>query len=692
MIHEKPGTDGSPAGEPQSPLSGIDRLAVFVVAFLGPFLLFQLQPIAAKLLLPRFGGTPAVWSACSMFFQIALLVGYAAALAIDRRCAARRQLLFFLLVVASALPLLPWHGTSLSRVPDMHPAMQVVILLIPLIGYPFTALAMLSPLLQSVAARMELVASPYRLYALSNAGSLAALLMYPSIVERALPIDSQLRMWSWLFVLFACLIARLAVVTSGRTESGAVTGGEESTRIDLPLKALWIALPAASTTILLAFTNHICADIAPIPLLWIVPLALYLLSFIVAFGGDRYYARQWLWPIAALLLVGINANTITGPNASTAMILGFTLLSLFVLCLICHGELYRLRPPSSALPLYYLCIAFGGALGGTFVGLLAPVLFGSLAELPVGLGGSLAAVVTAGWYSRYASMRRAVPRRIAIAAALCIAVVLSVVIVHTVTLGSAGVASVRNFFGVVTVRDSAPKNGDRVRSMIVGRIIHGAQSLDPSRRLVPTTYYSRETALGELLSAWKRPAPLRVGAVGLGVGTIAAYSEPGDVFRFYEINPNVIELAQRYFFFLADAKGTMEIIEGDARLQLESESSRGFDLIVLDAFSGDAIPVHLLTMEAFATYIRHLGAHGMIAVHLTNRHVNLRPVLRAAASRFGKWYCSRADDAPMRVSYVFLASEPIDRENFDCIAPPFLGLEVREWTDQFASIVPLFTW
>lgn len=666
---------------------------LFATALLGPLLLFTLQPVVAKLLLPVFGGVPAVWSACTMFFQCALLLGYLGALVVDRYLPARRQLAAFVALLLIAIPLLPWSGELSPPETVASPALEVVRLLVVLIGVPFSALAMLSPLLQGVSARLSLIRTPYRLYALSNIGSLTALLLYPTVLEPSLALSTQLRWWSICFCGFTALVGLLALGTRNKRE---VTPAAPQTlaqpQTSIRSKSLWILLPCVSTILLLAFTNHLCADISPIPMLWIAPLALYLISFIIPFGRDSAYSRRYLFPIAAILLLGMNVNTITGPAASTSMLLAYTLTTLFVLCLICHGELYQLRPDTSELTLYYLSISFGGAVGGVFVGLIAPSVFHSIAELPIGLVGAILTCTIAAVLNRFTNRGRALPRRHALIGATVLAVLLSATLVHTTTLHTGDLASVRNFFGVVTVRALGDDAATANRSMIVGRIVHGAQYQAPERRSEPTTYYSRETALGQLFDQGILPNPRRIGAIGLGVGTIAAYARAGDLFRFYEINPQVVALATQYFTFLSDAKGQTETVLGDARLQLEKEPPQHFDLLVLDAFSGDAIPTHLLTIEAFRTYVRHLNPNGIIAIHLSNRHVNLHPVLRGLAQGIDRFYCDRPSDDSATVSYVFIAPTTITLPGVSCSRDSGSGAKTLFWSDQFASIFPILVW
>ncbi|HEY1783971.1 MAG TPA: fused MFS/spermidine synthase, partial [Pirellulales bacterium] len=402
----------------------------------------------------------------------------------------------------------------------------------------------------------------------------------------------------------------------------------------------WLGLPALASMMLLATTNHVCQDVAVIPFLWVAPLGLYLLSFIICFDHPGWY---WRRPCAAVALASLGGvivvdQLITGGSGlafSFWQELALHFAALFFLCMVCHGELVRRRPDPRFLTGFYLMIAAGGALGGMFVSLLAPVLFSTFFEWRLGL---VIGCLTAAWVLLDGQTQSFFHRRFAqvAAAVLLIFVGLSCAPQFDVAGGHGLFTSARNFFGVVSVVERHTDDpAQHTMNFYSGRIVHGLQFVDPAKRHEPTAYYGRTAGVGEAFSLLADHADLKVGAVGLGVGTIAAYARPGDNFRFYELNPDVLDAAMKHFSFLADCQGKYDVVLGDARLSLEREEPQHFDLLVLDAFSGDAVPAHLLTEEAFEIYQRHLKPDGMIAVHISNRYLDLRPVLAGLARRFG---------------------------------------------------------
>jgi hypothetical protein len=629
---------------------------------MGAFLLFQVQPLFSRMILPWFGGSPAVWTTCLLFFQTVLLAGYAYAHGLSQVQPVSRQLVIHLTLAALALLLLPitpdgsWQPTD-----GAHPSGRILLLLMRYVGLPYMLLAGTSPLVQAWFAAVYAERSPYRLYALSNFGSLAGLISYPFVVEPLLTTDRQGVIWSVAFGGYAVLCGVLALRLRRLPLPGnAVQRASRTTANDknsTPAKyrlAWWILLPALGSVLLMSITSHVCQNVAVIPLLWIVPLALYLVTFILCFEKERWYVRRWYAAAAMLALLAASylvlLRYLDGVFRSSgldwlwilltqnvAVEATIYLLILFLLCMICHGELVRRKPPPERLTSFYLAVSAGGALGGMLVALVSPLVFSSYLELNLSLlaGFGLALYVFADearlhWFPRVSGLLRVT------------SLTLSVAVTAIIVWGQweawdreGGLLSVRNFYGVVSVKERYPQKPEwRGLAMYHGRTLHGFEHTLPAMRGRPTTYYTEDSGVGRALAAVRDQTPLRVGLVGLGVGTLAAYGKQGDHFRFYEIDDDVVRLARDYFTFLPQCAATVEVVAGDARLSLEREASQQFDVLVLDAFSGDAIPVHLLTVEAFAVYLRHLRADGVIAAHISSRYVDLLPVVTALARHF----------------------------------------------------------
>ena len=617
--------------------------------FLGAFLLFLVQPIVGKSLLPWFGGAPAVWTTCLLVFQTLLLVGYAWAHGLALRLGPRGQAAAHvgLLGLGLAFPVLP----AASAVADVasHPVLRIVTLAVATVGVPFLALSATSPLLQAWHARLWSGRSPYRLYAWSNAGSLVALVAYPFAVEPALSLDDQVLAWRVALALLVLLTAWCAwrasrsvgVVAAAR--AAADPGAAD--RIGLPRVALWIAWAACGVMWFMAVTQQLTVDIAPVPFLWMLPLGVYLVTLIVTFAGPRAYPRRpatWLLPVAiAAIYFAVQRGTGLGQATWSRLSFLSTVLALtgglFVGCLVCHGELYRLRPAASRTTAFYLAIAFGGAFGGAVVAVVAPATFRVSEELHLAL---VLCVVLCGLtrlFDRDVSRARGARWGVVVASWVAATLGLVVLLGHqsAVLVRDARLVK-RNFFGVLRVlelRGERPDSG--YRRLYHGTTLHGLQDLAPDRRWIPTTYYTPYGGGGAVLTALERSHGRRVGLVGLGVGTLAAYGRPGDTFRFYEIDPDIETIAREWFTFLSDSRARCEVVLGDARVRLAAEPAQSFDVLVLDAFSGDAVPVHLLTREAFALYDRHLAPGGVIAAHLSNRSLDLTPVLYRLAEDRG---------------------------------------------------------
>jgi hypothetical protein len=604
------------------------KVSVFVrglfacTVFLGAFLLFLIEPLFAKLILPWFGGSAAVWATCLVFFQSALLLGYFYAHATSRRLAAHRQAVVHIAVLGMSLVFLPIAPQVFWRSHlSVDPAWHILGLLTCSIGLPFVLLSATGPLMQSWYARRSPGRSPYHLFAVSNFASLAALLSFPFLIEPRLASHQQTVLWSVLYSLFvvccgvAAWISRRPVLTTVASSESAGPGENPPT---IGTKMIWLSYAACGSMLLLAVTNHLAENVAPVPLLWVLPLAVYLLSFTLVFARRSLYPR---WLIARLLAValGTAGYAIYDPNATHPLQITVPLFcgSLLVFCMFCHGELAIRKPVARFLTTFYLTIALGGAIGAICVGLIAPHVLSGVYELPIAL--MLTAFL---WHEGWQA-------RIFWAA---IGLALAAVLVQNVrSTQEDSLLMARNFYGALRVQQSPPGSKKPYRTLTNGKIKHGDQFLNAPESSQPTTYYGRDSGVGLALRFCCKE-PKRVGVIGLGAGTLAAYAKPGDAFRFYEINPLVIPIAREWFSYLKQSLVAPEIVLGDARLSLEREPPQQFDVLAVDAFTGDAIPVHLLTKEAFALYFRHLKPEGILAVHTSNIYLDLTPVVKLLAN------------------------------------------------------------
>ncbi|MCA3181412.1 MAG: fused MFS/spermidine synthase [Burkholderiales bacterium] len=605
--------------------------------FLSAFLLFQVQPIVAKMILPWFGGSSSVWSACMVFFQGALLVGYAYVHWLNEKVAPHRQPIVHAILLLASLLMLPveadpsWKGTTLE-----HPSAAVIVVLAGAVGVPYLLLSTTGPLMQVWYARASasagIQARPYRLYALSNLASMRALLTYPVLVEPAMSVGAQADVWSGGYALF--VLACLGSAWLGWKASGsALIAGAPGTSVDddspRPSAAeclLWIGLSATASILLLALTRHLTQDVAPVPFLWVLPLAIYLLTFILCFDAPRYYVRPLF--LAALPVAFVALDQAKGVHTGVPMLIAVFCVSLFVICMVCHGELVRRKPPVRHLTLFYLMLSLGGVLGGMLVGLVAPAVFNAYFELPIGLFMCAALVAIVLWKESSRGLR----------AALAIGLVLYGARLSFVSLeyvqGYRQV--VRNFYSQTRVEDIDDPALGPARLMLHGRINHGEQYLSEKLRRVPSAYFCERSGIGRAFLSLPQDRPLKLGVLGLGIGVLAAYGRDGDEMRIYEINEQVLELAQREFSYLSDSKAKIVPILGDGRLMLEREPVQKFDLLVMDAFSGDSVPTHLVTLEAIRTYLGQMNEGGLLAFNITNRFLDLRPVMAAAAARLGR--------------------------------------------------------
>ncbi len=762
----------------------LPNLIFALTIFLGAFLVFQVQPLIARLILPWFGGSSAVWTCCMLFFQTALLAGYAYAHWLGGRPQKLGGTIHMCLLAASLLflPIIPavrWKPGGGSE-----PLVGIFVLLTATVGLPYILLSSTSPLLQTWFSRSRDGASTWRYFALSNAGSMLGLLVYPFLVEPFLTGHQQAWAWSGIFGLYwaACLwiafqsrgLASPQVAGVPVVAKTLVATALKTAKVAPAQRALWIGLAALPSALLLAITHHLTQNLAPIPLLWIVPLSLYLLSFIICFDSERWYHRGF-FAFAAVAASGFMVFNVTG-NVPWGIFpaIGVALAFSFVVFMVCHGELARRKPATDQMTGYYLMISTGGAIGGALVALVAPHVlnavddlailmctsFGLFAALlwsncraPLGAGQRLAfktpvdmllVVATALACAVYVGVRvtglgevgstsvwadslfaasndvfvatlgsllgllvlaRTAPNRNSRRLALGVIVLSSVagiwVIQRTAVSGQTRVRLyARNSYGGLVVTEAELPDFGVLRTLSHGTVNHGEQLQRPEFRRIPTSYYSEASGVGRVIRTVSPPGPLSVGVIGLGAGTLAAYSRPNDRYRFYEINPLVDKLSREQFSFLSDSKAEVSVVMGDARLSLEAEPAQNFDILVVDAFSGDAIPVHLLTREAFQAYWRHLKPDGVLAIHVSNSYLNLAPVLLQAAFERQKEarivvHTKLRNSVDAVSDWVLVTSrydffEGAEFRDETSVIEPMLGL--RTWTDDFSNLYSIFRW
>jgi spermidine synthase len=624
--------------------------------FIGAFLIFFVQPMVGKHILPWFGGGAGVWTLCLVFYQSTLFLGYGYAHLLVRFASPKAQLVAHVLLVGAALfalPVLPAEGWKPNAMSE--PSRHILAMLSANVALPFLVLASTGPLVQAWFARRFPRRSPYPLYALSNAGSLLALIAYPVLVEPRWALSAQSRAWSAGFGIACAVVLACAGLASRAAPEGAGRGGEKSTpgargERSVAAGAFWLSLPACAVVLLMGVTNQLCSDVASVPFLWIAPLCIYLLTFILCFGYERLYHRG-LWSIGAVtflvILFGVGGVEIaSGTRAALHLSFEAAMASylglLLCICMILHGELYRMRPPAEDLTSFYLCISGGGALGGLFVGILAPQIFDAYYELPFALAACWLLVVWIAWRERPKGPQVGWRRWIWPLIQLSTTAALVTLVIHSSWRSPEVRLQERNFYGILRVVEAAESDPIRHNtSLLHGTTSHGIQYRNAKSRRRATSYYGIATGIGYVMKHRKSEEPRKVGLIGLGAGTLATYGLEGDRFIFYEIDPAIERIArdQRFFSFLGESKAGVEVVVGDARLSLEAQlrdhGGEQFDLLVIDAFSGDSIPIHLLNQQAFQLFARHLKPDGVIAVHLSNRRLELYPLVFRIAESVG---------------------------------------------------------
>jgi hypothetical protein len=667
--------------------------------FLASFLLFLVEPIAAKQLLPLFGGSAAVWITCLVFFQTALLVAYLCAHWLAHRT---HWVLHFVLLLLACASAVAWATKTIdmSRA-SQHPISAIFAALALSIGLPFLALGATSPLLQVWLARLETSGIPYRLFALSNLASLLALALYPTLIEPHLTLKAQRIAWCLGFGAFAIVSA----ILTWRTRSASFhptqnEDGDESATAEIgapaPLshKLLWVLLPMGAAMQLSAVTSYITANIAAIPLLWILPLAVYLITLILAFQFPRILPRGIITRFLVVMLAGLG-YMLSQVDVSLPLRIGLTffLVEVFISCLFCHTEAYALRPErASESTLFYLCFAGGGALGAFLIGIVSPLLFSFNYDLALTFFVTALLALAVTWSSGWA-------QRMLWATASILLLAL-VIMLHMAYQRNTPIA-IRNFYGSLRVRESlSAYPGAMMRTLTNGSIQHGTQIFSKELRKTPTTYYAEDSGIGLALRFCCEGRARNIGGIGLGVGTIAAYGQAGDRIRFYEINPAVTPIAQNVFSYLRESGAQISIVDGDGRSSLSREHPQNFDVLVVDAFSGDAIPLHLLTTQAIDIYKRHLAPGGILAFHVSNQHVDLEPEIALLGKAAGM-DVRRVSSVANQERGEFTATWMLLTNNRSFFTQPEVASRVRQpdedlgvhlWTDEYSSLLPLLRW
>lgn len=613
--------------------------------FLAAFLLFLVQPLMAEKILPWFGGVPAVWTTCMVFFQSFLFLGYVTAFVFSRYVSLNGQFIAFAGFTVLSLAfadLMPDKPDNTAQ----NPIWSILTLLTSSVGAPYLILACTTPLLQHWVATIQSARFPYKYFSLSNAASLFALLAYPLLFAPTLGVSDTTTLWHLLYGLYTGLMCLLLLflgyekLRSQPIIDTVLKSEPEEFIRTRPMTLLhWVLASALGVGLLLAVTQALCTDVAVVPFLWVAPLVVYLLSFVVCFRNDNkdVHYRLWILIFLSLCITYFALPRQLSKSSHVVDAVG-ALVALFAGCMICHGDLVRTRPDKSRLTLFYLMISFGGALGGLFVSLLAPRIFTDYYELPL----LASAVVILHTLQLLSVQKQSKLKRSHLRAVTYLIGGLVILVFPSLSRKDAFVRS-RNFFGILSIREyHLDHPEERVWVQMHGRIAHGMQLINSDRELDPLGYSGPQSGVGRVLLAHSH-SPIRIGVVGLGVGALAAYGKEGDYFRFYEINDHVVNQAEDYFTFLKSTPAKVDLVLGDGRLQLENEAPQNFDVLFLDAFSSDAIPMHLLTTEAFSIYLRHLNPNGVIVINITNRLVNLQPLGRGLSEHLDRSIVSIRD-------------------------------------------------
>ena len=691
--------------------------------FIGAFLLFQVQPLIAKILLPFFGGGASVWTACLLFFQGALFFGYLYAHLLTKISVVKKQALIHISLLWASLWLMPSSmmvdsAHIIEHYSELSPLLGITLILSKTIGLPYLLLSSTGPLLQRWLSYENTDKTPYKLYAVSNLASLLALLSYPFLIEPLLPVSDQGLIWKISYIGFVAFISVIAfkhyksnkmitdetLITESFTDSQQNRQSENtlSERVTDKVKRpylrvfLWGFLAAIGVIFLVATTNAMTQNIPPVPFLWILPLSLYLLSFILCFHSPKCYVR-WYW--FALFTISAFVATLMFFMGSQFTLVSQLVIYSFILmsvCMLCHGELAKLKPSVEQLTLYYLMISLGGFLGSLFVNIVAPYFFIFFLEFLIAIWGLFIAFSLCVYIQMEVKLKSdKIISRLSL-------VFMLVLIAFYAYLNSAVtknmVASERNFYGLLSVVE-VDINNQKERRLIDGTTSHGTQVVDPQFSGTPKSYYRKDTGVALALEHLYDKPDLSVGLIGLGAGTLAAYADADDSYYFYELNPAVEKMAKNYFSYLSNSKGYVDVSLGDGRVSLTKElsefGSNQYQVLVVDAFSGDAIPSHLLTVEAFELYWQHLAANGVLAMHISNTHLDLSQLIRGLAKNSGKqalnFITPATKEEPNEVNWVLVTNNKrfIGHRKVKALQTPWADAKTdfTLWTDNYSNLL-----
>ena len=680
--------------------------------FLSAFLLFQVQPMIARFILPWYGGSAAVWSTSLVFFQAGLLMGYGYSHLLTKYLSNKSQVKFhmaLLILSLVTLPIIPpeWLKPSGTE----NPVYAIILLLGVSVGLPFILVSTTGPLLQSWHSKAYPKQRTYRLYALSNLGSLLGLFTYPVLVEPYLNLKTQAWFWSAGYLLFIILCSLAARKLWNLKTPQVGKEAEKKEHIGLIHQIIWLLLAMMGTATLLSGTNKLTQDIAVVPFLWIIPLSLYLLTFIIAFDSPRWYKRGVFIPMALLSIAFILRRQIQFVVFDKEMPVNTTIfiycLGVFAICMVLHGELARQKPSEKNLTLFYLMVSLGGVLGGIFINMIAPLIFSGYWEIYCAFIGS-AIVVTYVLLRGKNSLKGSTMRTSSGVASVILVAAMFVTLQHEYKgFNKNVIASSRNFYGALKVSEANKGTPNWQRMLVHGDIMHGIEFMDPDASNKPISYYGPESGIGLALRFYANRSDsnyhgIKVGMVGLGAGTISAFGSSKDYYRYYELNPQVEDMAKAYFRYLDNFTGKTDIIIGDGRISLERElaenGSDQFDILGVDAFSGDVIPAHLITIEAAQLYLKHLKQNGILAFHVTNKYLDLLPVMMGLSEKLNKplyYFFQEADlSGPVSAIWILFTDNqkflhnPEVKKHLQLINPS--ETEKVFWTDDYSSILPLY--
>ncbi|MGJ8682699.1 fused MFS/spermidine synthase [Paraglaciecola sp.] len=671
-------------------------------------MIFQIQPLASKVLLPLFGGGAGVWTTCLFFFQLFLLVGYFYAHTLSKLKNIKAQVLIHVCLVLCSYWVLPFELAH-SEFSFTNPSIDIVWLLTVSIGLPFAILSATSPLMQSWFTFSRQTGNPYQLYAISNFGSFLALILYPVLVEPFVTLELQSILWTIGYVVFSILIGYIGFKLS-KLETGVVSekiGREPTVNTSIKHFVIWFLLSALGVVLLVSVTNAMSQNIPPVPFLWLSPLAIYLVTYIVCFGNIRFYKPN-VW----LVIYGITAFIalfiyFIGGQFDIATQVTLYLLILFSATMVCHGELSKLKPKTEHATFFYLVISLGGVFGSFMVSFISPLIFDEFTEYPIAIFSVFILFSFSALLKTSAKQDSSIKNtliwfnnRTVMASISGVVGVLWLLMFYSMNLlyQQFDLDKSRNFYGILSVKDIVQGDVEE-RRLVDGSTAHGAQSLNEDVTL-PLSYYRPNTGVELVLSELSKDENIDVGIIGLGVGALGAYGNEGDNYHFYELNPAVIEFANRHFRFLKQSKANISVRLGDARISLQKEFDKGithqFDVLVVDAFSGDVIPTHLLTREAFKLYHQQITSQGTIILHISNRHLDLLPVVLGNAKYLGMQallFSTQGGKQEHDTDWVILTNKTSILTKMDFqktrINLADNQLYTVDWTDDYSSILPI---